>query len=541
MRSLKLLHANANNNDGISMKTIFTPEWKSWIQTNIANGHDRDHLFNILIDEDFSYDAIKQEMQYEPTPKHEFTDEWQSWIETNVTAGHDKNGLFKILLNHGFAYDAIKEALAFEPSVPLDELVDPLKAKIKLSDESTPVDSGEVVDFSKLLIPNAEKFESESLELFLVKGFLNTAECEYLASALKEQLDEDETASTNQNCDFFSDKHPLFQEIDERLCKLVAIDPSYAEPLHGHYCDANESQASIDLHDLPSTVNSDNLRGHRAYAVTLYLNDVASGGETQFDEANLSIKPKAGLAMIWSNIQPDGSPAAKSLGRSMPVVSGHKAVLTKWFRTRSSIKDNPPPIFNRDPNEVIPAYTKEGFSKAKLPNDLFARIQDFFVSNNYEVKEEHVAGDFIINDKETKATPSSLIDLSTELRQDIHDNLKAMMEQWSGKELLPTFVYGIRIYHRGAILKCHRDRLATHIIGAIINVSQDVDEDWPLVIYDHQHRRHSILLKPGEIAFYESGSLIHGRPSPLNGNAFANVFCHFKPVDYVPKNVINAS
>jgi prolyl 4-hydroxylase len=116
-----------------------------------------------------------------------------------------------------------------------------------------------------------------------------------------------------------------------------------------------------------------------------------------------------------------------------------------------------------------------------------------------------------------------------------------MMEQWSGKKLLPTFVYGIRIYHRGAILKCHRDRLATHIIGAIINVSQDVDEDWPLVIYDHQHRRHSILLKPGEIAFYESGSLIHGRPSPLNGNAFANVFCHFKPVDYVPKNVINAS
>ena len=523
------------------MKTIFTPEWKSWIQTNIANGHDRDHLFNILIDEDFSYDAIKQEMQYEPTPKHEFTDEWQSWIETNVTAGHDKNGLFKILLNHGFAYDAIKEALAFEPSVPLDELVDPLKAKIELSDESTPVDSGEVVDFSKLLIPNAEKFESESLELFLVKDFLNTAECEYLASALKKQLDADETASTNQNCAIFSDKHPLFQEIDERLCKLVAIDPSYAEPLHGHYCDAKGSQANVDLHDLPSTVNSDNLRGHRAYAVTLYLNDVTSGGETQFDEANLSIKPKAGLAMIWSNIQPDGSPVAISLGRSMPVVSGHKAVLTKWFRTRSSTKDNPPPIFNRDPNEVIPAYTKEGFSKAKLPNDLFARIQDFFVSNNNEVKEEHVAGDFIINDKETKATPSSLIDLSTELRQDIHDNLKAMMEQWSGKELLPTFVYGIRIYHRGAILKCHRDRLATHIIGAIINVSQDVDEDWPLVIYDHQHRRHNILLKPGEVAFYESGSLVHGRPSPLNGDSFANIFCHFKPVDYVPKNVINSS
>jgi prolyl 4-hydroxylase len=535
------LEAIADNSNGILMKTIFTPQWKSWIQTNVDNGHDKDHLFNILIDEEFSYDAIKQEMQYEPTPKHAFTNEWQSWIETNVTAGHDKNGLFKILLNHGFAYDAVKEALAFEPSIPLDELVDPLKTKIELSDESTPVNSGEVVDFSKLLIPNAEKFESESLELFLVKDFLNNAECDYLVSALEEQLDENETVSINQNCDFFSDQHFLFQEIDERLCKLVGIDSSYAEPLHGHYFNAKGSQTSVNLHDLPSTVNSDTLRGHRAYAVTLYLNDVASGGETQFSEANLSIKPKAGLAMIWSNLDPGGLPIAKSLGQSMPVVAGHKAVLTKWFRTQSSIKNDPPPLFNRDPNEVIPAYTKAGFCKSKLPDALFARIQDFFVSNSKEVKEEHVAGDFIINDKETKATPSSLINLSTELRQDIHDNLKNFLEKWSGKELLPTFVYGIRIYHRGAILKCHRDRLATHIIGAIINVSQDVDEDWPLVIYDHQHRRHSILLKPGEVAFYESGSLVHGRPAPLDGDSFANIFCHFKPVDYVPKNVINAS
>ena len=39
------------------MKTIFTSEWKSWIQTNVDNGHDKDHLFNMLIDEDFSYGA----------------------------------------------------------------------------------------------------------------------------------------------------------------------------------------------------------------------------------------------------------------------------------------------------------------------------------------------------------------------------------------------------------------------------------------------------------------------------------------------------
>ena len=118
---------------------------------------------------------------------------------------------------------------------------------------------------------NHSSFSVNSFRLFLVKDFLNAAECEHLASALKKQLDEDETASTNQNCDFFSDKLPLLQEIDERLCKLVAIDSSYAEPLLGHYCDAKGSQANVDLHDLPSTIKSDSLRGSRAYAPTIVI------------------------------------------------------------------------------------------------------------------------------------------------------------------------------------------------------------------------------------------------------------------------------
>ncbi|MCS5581185.1 MAG: 2OG-Fe(II) oxygenase [Gammaproteobacteria bacterium] len=522
------------------MKAIFTPEWKNWIKTNIANGQDKDHLFNILIDEDFSYDAIKQEMQFEPTPKHDFTEEWKTWIKTNVSGGHDKNGLFKILLNHGFAYDAIREQMQYEPTIPLDELIDPLKTNIELNEQSGPVQSGEVVDFSKLLIPNSEKFESESLELFLIKDFLNAEECKQLVSALKEQLSADHTSVVGANCDLPCDEYPLFNDIDERLCKLIGIDPSYSESMQGHYCDATDPQTSAGLLNQQEIASPSNLKGHRAYTVTVYLNDVESGGEIQFIDVNLSIKPKAGLAIVWSNLNPDGLPAAHNLGQSMPVIKGCKAVLTKWFRTQSSVTE-PPPMFNRDPNEVIPAYTKSGFCKSQLPDALFARIQAFFSSNSDKVQEENVAGGYIVTDNKSKATGSSLIDLSAELRQEIHDNLKASMEQWSGKELLPTYVYGIRIYHRGAILKCHRDRLATHIIGGIINVSQDVDEDWPLVIYDHQHRRHSITLKPGEIVFYESGSLIHGRPSPLNGSAFANLFCHFMPVDYVPKTVINAS
>ncbi|CAN0013427.1 unnamed protein product, partial [Sphacelaria rigidula] len=46
------------------------------------------------------------------------------------------------------------------------------------------------------------------------------------------------------------------------------------------------------------------------------------------------------------------------------------------------------------------------------------------------------------------------------------------MEEWSGLKLKPTSCYGVRTYHRGSVLANHVDRLDTHVISAIINVSQ---------------------------------------------------------------------
>ena len=74
-------------------------------------------------------------------------------------------------------------------------------------------------------------------------------------------------------------------------------------------------------------------------------------------------------------------------------------------------------------------------------------------------------------------------------------------------------------YTRGAWLMSHLDRLQTHVISAILNIkqvqffwnnfflwkcgihynNQDVEEDWPLQIFDHQGVAHDITLKPGEM------------------------------------------
>lgn len=41
------------------------------------------------------------------------------------------------------------------------------------------------------------------------------------------------------------------------------------------------------------------------------------------------------------------------------------------------------------------------------------------------------------------------------------------------------------------------------IVSCIINVDQDVDEDWPLEVYDHQGWAQNITLKPGQMLMYE--------------------------------------
>lgn len=74
----------------------------------------------------------------------------------------------------------------------------------------------------------------------------------------------------------------------------------------------------------------------------------------------------------------------------------------------------------------------------------------------------------------------------------------------------------------------HADRMPL-ISSCIINVAQDVEEDWPLEVFGRDGLAYNVTMQPGDMVLYESHSLIHGRPFPLKGNYFANIFIHFRP------------
>ena len=61
-----------------------------------------------------------------------------------------------------------------------------------------------------------------------------------------------------------------------------------------------------------------------------------------------------------------------------------------------------------------------------------------------------------------------------------------------------------------------------------VQVDQDVDVPWPLEVYGHNGKAANVTMEPGDMVLYESHSVIHGRPFPMQGRFYANFFIHFE-------------
>jgi len=186
-------------------------------------------------------------------------------------------------------------------------------------------------------------------------------------------------------------------------------------------------------------------------------------------------------------------------------------------------------------------YTKSGFHKQKAPEVLFALLKKFW-ENNRHTKKKQVEWSYSTPLHNNWQVPTEMIhvgdvDLSmgggASFVSNISNLLRPVLEEWSNATLTSSAVYGIRTYYNQSILIPHVDRLP-RVISAIINVDQQVDEPWVLEVYGHDGKAHNITMEPGDMILYESHSVIHGRPFPLNGSYFANIFVHFEPVSEPP-------
>jgi len=184
-------------------------------------------------------------------------------------------------------------------------------------------------------------------------------------------------------------------------------------------------------------------------------------------------------------------------------------------------------------------YTELGFKKVRAPEEVFRLIEKFWHENRHNGKVEEwgtgytYTNNWLVNSTMVSVEDSDMIGGGYDLKNQIWNMAQNTISEWVGRSLETTSLYGIRVYHEGAILATHVDRLPL-VSSAIINVDQDpeMEVDWPLEVYGHDGKVYNISMKPGDMVMYESHSLLHGRPFALKGKYYANIFIHFEPVPF---------
>ncbi len=182
-------------------------------------------------------------------------------------------------------------------------------------------------------------------------------------------------------------------------------------------------------------------------------------------------------------------------------------------------------------------YTDTGFKLIKTPDKVWKLIKAFWEKNkDKQVPENWPKGNTYVNHWESPTYMVSVENAQLRggggvLKQAIWDAARDTIQEWTQEELTQCSLYGIRVYTEGAVLATHVDRMPL-ISSAIVNVAQDVDEPWPIEVIGHDGRAHNVTMEPGDMVLYESHSVLHGRPFPLKGRYFANIFIHFEPTGH---------
>lgn len=190
---------------------------------------------------------------------------------------------------------------------------------------------------------NLRKISHPGLDIYTLENFMSAKECARAVAlishnlqpsklATKDDYDKFRTSTTAELCHMRS---PTALELDAKICKTFGIRVGYSEGIQAQRYDVGQQfKAHVDYFEPGSDMyrRLAYLRGNRTWTFMVYLNDGMEGGATRFTKVDYAVEPKLGMALIWNNLNADGSPNPQTMHAGEPVIRGHKIVITKWFR-----------------------------------------------------------------------------------------------------------------------------------------------------------------------------------------------------------------
>lgn len=119
----------------------------------------------------------------------------------------------------------------------------------------------------------------------------------------------------------------VVQAINRKLAAISGTDVARGEPLTIlRYRPGQQYRLHHDA--IAGAANQ------RTHTILVYLNGGFAGGETQFPDLGLTLRPEGGDAILFENLRPDGAPDPRARHAGLPVRSGAKWLATRWIRAR---------------------------------------------------------------------------------------------------------------------------------------------------------------------------------------------------------------
>jgi len=255
-----------------------------------------------------------------------FDSKARQWLKTQLERGCSRREIADILYEQGFSNETVRAQMGLAYPAEIDRSTAPLQPPPILRRPP----------------PNLRRIETPRLELYVLDDFLSHKDCDRVAALIRHHLlpspvagvMKDAEYRTSRTCFLSELRSPVATEVNDRICRVMGISAEYAQGIQAqHYEVGQQFKPHHDYFDANNAYQRTRLDlGNRTWTFMVYLNEGMGGGGTKFHAIDRVFEPRKGQALFWNNLYPDRKPNPDTRHSGEPVTSGHKVIITKWFR-----------------------------------------------------------------------------------------------------------------------------------------------------------------------------------------------------------------
>ncbi|WP_439107019.1 prolyl hydroxylase family protein [Congregibacter sp.] len=278
------------------------------------------------------------------------SEEWVEWTRSHLKNGATAAETRESLQREGFSAREIK--YAFKKAVPKNTYQNSVRPLVRRDAQS----GDEATDHEALSRPklvrstdghNIIALCETELQLYAVRNFLSPEECNKLIRTIRDdaypsQVDgyrEQSAIRSSRTCSLTVHDHPYIAELNKAISHTLGLSLSWSEVNQGQWYEPGEQYRPHRDYFTPGTPEHTrfvNEGGQRSWTFMIYLNKPEAGGGTHFTAIDEIVMPEQGLAICWNNLLTDGQPNPNTEHAGLPVESGSKFIITKWFRDQGT-------------------------------------------------------------------------------------------------------------------------------------------------------------------------------------------------------------